>query len=124
MPGEVRLDEGAGPLREGVMARTGRGGAILYYCVYEDVRRYTPRRGDRPAGCYRTKSEARRHLRRLRREGRKGTMMWHDIIGQEYVQEVAEVPGEGPARMDTRDKILLWGSLFLIVGGVALTRMK
>jgi len=67
------------------MARRG----VIEYCIYEDVHRYTPRRGDRIAACYRLKKDAQKHLRRLRREGRKGTMMWHDIIGQQYAEELA-----------------------------------
>jgi hypothetical protein len=66
-----------------------RGAHGVEYCVYEGRRFYTPKRGDHPVRCYRTQRDAKRHLARLKRSGKTGTMTWRDVIGQERAMELA-----------------------------------
>jgi hypothetical protein len=63
--------------------RSLRGARGVTYCVYEGRRIYQPRRDDRPVACYRTKKEATRHLARIKRAGKVGTITWRDVVGQE-----------------------------------------
>lgn len=69
--------------------RRGLGARGVDYCVYEGRRFYMPRRGDHPVACYRTKKKAMKHLNRIKRAGKVGTVTWRDAIGQERAEALS-----------------------------------